>query len=484
MKRFILGPDHKPCIWPIPEQCFWNQEIYDLKGAESLHVSVQDEFLKEAELFVDMLEVHSSINAFISNRAAHVNIVKCSDQRLGSEGYKLDVVDTSITLQALTPEGISRGCQSLLQLIKNSPSDCIIGVNIIDKPVHSFRGVRVAWPARELMDKFERFIDFLAKYKVNKVIFEKDSSCESFSNEDIIHLEHKLKARHIEICPDVQLPCETVIISVSSLNHRIGSAGEIYEIIKMSCTAWRGGDISDSTVRGRLRLEALETTVAQLYPKERDQLNQKVYPSSLSKKYQVLEMREFYNAPLILQTWKPDGYEEYDFMYMEESKNIPNTVSFDLFQGVLDFKQQNALVLAENGRSPGSLSIPVQLKAQSLAFLHSYTTELTCIDSDSKVKESVVGYYIIHYIDGTRERVEIVYNQTITHWKTGTTSNHRPECANPVFKGETTNQLPYTIYSHEWVNPKSNIEISRIDVLTADHQEAGGIALFGMTAVN
>ena len=97
----------------------------------------------------------------------------------GQEGYKIVTTQDKIEIIAYTPEGISRGVQTLRQLL---PSDIekntlVTGVEwtvpvstIDDKPEYEYRGLMID-VARHFfpVEDIKRQIDLAAQYKINKV---------------------------------------------------------------------------------------------------------------------------------------------------------------------------------------------------------------------------------------------------------------------------------------------------------------------------
>ncbi len=98
-------------------------------------------------------------------------------QRLGSEGYDLNVTTDSVRLVAATPAGLFWGVQTVRQLLpamveshmKLSTVPWVIpAVNIVDQPRFAWRGAMLD-VARHFftVDEVKQFIDLLALYKLN-----------------------------------------------------------------------------------------------------------------------------------------------------------------------------------------------------------------------------------------------------------------------------------------------------------------------------
>lgn len=169
MGRFFLSSDGKPCVWPIPGDCLWTDGRYETDGV--LSVSSEAEFAAEAHVFTSML---ANLNTVKAEQAEHgaVRLVRCDDATLGAEGYRLDVGASGVAVEANTGHGVINGCMTLAQLIQNTYDSSICGVIIADSPLKAFRGVHVNFSKEMDMSWFSRFIDFLAKYRVSKLLLE------------------------------------------------------------------------------------------------------------------------------------------------------------------------------------------------------------------------------------------------------------------------------------------------------------------------
>lgn len=98
---------------------------------------------------------------------------------LSNEGYKIDVTKENVKISAFKPEGISRGVQTLRQLLPPEiEKDTVVNnvkwtvpvSTIMDKPELSYRGVMLD-VARHFytVDEVKRQIDLAALYKINKM---------------------------------------------------------------------------------------------------------------------------------------------------------------------------------------------------------------------------------------------------------------------------------------------------------------------------
>ena len=619
LRSFILGPDGKACIWPIPYSCIWTGERYSIKR-QKLKIFVHDIFMEEARIFKSMLEKYSPVKveilkSDISNTKAEIsegdisdindikletlenytNVIdvkilrydgenlecnekdlssssessedniensKCNGDNPGDGEYLLDVTERGIIIQGLQGRGILNGCMTLLQLILNSPNASIPGVSIVDKPSNEYRYVCMDAPTCQDLDWFDIFIDILVKYKFNGVYFK--------NSQDDKHLNviiERMNQCHIKIVTReeyllykdycVHINCGTqndystqadyskhadynvytdsnaYIETEAGYGLKKAVIKNLYKLIKSSNTLWQssfmvscvgtGGflchdrnkerssfmdgklpymderlssivryvikDGFEIEERSEIFCEWMEKMLAQLCTVERDKLRGIIYPSLETTKFKTFDLKQFYNAPLYRLCWNHD---DYDYMFMIEAKYVPNTVPFSILQGALDYKLDNAFILAGNGWNEGITGINVNLKLRSLCFLHSdilASRYMWQIDGDagqsdkSEHLEVRVGWYIIHYADGSKEKVEIVYGRNIFHWNVKPWNLFAAYEANPAYLGITSYNIPYVMFSYEWINNKPDIPIERIDILPSENHRDGGIAVFAITGI-
>ncbi|WP_459836482.1 family 20 glycosylhydrolase [Clostridium carnis] len=136
------------------------------------------EFLKEKlknstgfELNIIKGESTSSGNIYLTTIGA--------EEGKGSEGYKIITTSESVKIIAYKPEGLSRGVQTLRQLLppEIEKSTVVSGVEwnipvltIDDKPEYDYRGLMID-VARHFftVDEIKRQIDYAALYKINRL---------------------------------------------------------------------------------------------------------------------------------------------------------------------------------------------------------------------------------------------------------------------------------------------------------------------------
>ncbi len=272
-------------------------------------------------------------------------------------------------------------------------------------------------------------------------------------------------------------------VSIAGANSAaLGSSGNMLAaIMRISLLLWWPGFRADHTSLGCLLPLHLEREIAQLYPVSRDWLEGNAYPSAQNPGYNALELRAYYNSPLQHSYWRVD---DHFMMFLQDAMSLPNAVPFSLFQGVLDFRFENAFIMAGGSWNSGILGIPVNRKAGSLSFLHAYIIgkQQFIAGKDPALLDKAVGQYTIRYADGTTECAEVIFGRNIYSWKNYYGTNQGAYDANPVLIGISDEGLHFTIYAMEWVNGKPDVEIATVDVTPASGMD-GRISLFGITAV-
>ena len=127
-------------------------------------------------------------------------------------------------------------------------------------------------------------------------------------------------------------------------------------------------------------------------------------------------------------------------------------------------------------RYPNSVEgIPVKMKCAKLHFLHA--TGWTMPDG------SQIGAYIVHFSDGARQEVPIIYGKDICDWwfPAVTPTNTNPGITTNVAAWTaTTTQGIVALYKSTWENPHPRTEIKTIDFVSLGSKCAP--FLLGITA--
>jgi len=147
-------------------------------------------------------------------------VVADGDPLCEPQGYLLEILPGHIELMGNSPQGLFYGVQTLVQLLEgDGHRPLVLPVGTIrDWPRYPLRIVH--WDTKHHQDRLEtlqRFIDWLAHFKINAVSFELEDKFEypshpvigapgAFTTAEIQELTRYALERHIQIIPNVQAP--------------------------------------------------------------------------------------------------------------------------------------------------------------------------------------------------------------------------------------------------------------------------------------
>jgi hexosaminidase len=106
---------------------------------------------------------------------------------------------------------------------------------------------------------------------------------------------------------------------------------------------------------------------------------------------------------------------------------------------------------------PQAVDIALNNTAGSLAFLHA-----TPWSASAGIE---IGAYVIHFDDGTTERIPLIYGTNISTWTDTAVSSIN---LLQGWSGETQNGLPVAVNAFFWTNPKPNNVIDRLEFLSSN----------------
>jgi len=141
---------------------------------------------------------------------------------------------------------------------------------------------------------------------------------------------------------------------------------------------------------------------------------------------------------------------------------------------------------------PESSAIDVARKAASVVFLHYCIADRvplptwSFVDPLAKDDGNLLGYYLVRYEDGTRERVEIRYGDNIScaDRMYGESVTSSPFWAQPAWQGRSRESRLVTLWAHEWVNPHPARRIADIKVQYTGSDAQECIVLLAITLVH
>ncbi len=159
------------------------------------------------------------------------------------------------------------------------------------------------------------------------------------------------------------------------------------------------------------------------------------------------------------------------FVGLDEGYTLDGIVEPQRFSGTMFIVDRAIALQGTHTRTetyPQIMNIPVNKTAGSLAFLH--TTPW------SASAGTEIGAYIVHYDDGTTERIPLIYGTNISTWTdTNVTSINLLQ----GWSGETANGLAVAINIFFWTNPKPNSVIERLEFVSS--KSLASPVLLGLT---
>jgi hexosaminidase len=142
------------------------------KLSESTKISFADNKIKPVIKFLEqyLIEINN-LKLYFTNEQGANNVIRLNLDdnalNLGKEGYKLNITDAKIQIDAMTSQGIFYGIQTLRQIMNDNNSE-LPCVEIVDKPRYEYRGYMLD-VCRHFFDKeiVKRMIDLSAIHKLN-----------------------------------------------------------------------------------------------------------------------------------------------------------------------------------------------------------------------------------------------------------------------------------------------------------------------------
>jgi hexosaminidase len=119
---------------------------------------------------------------------------------------------------------------------------------------------------------------------------------------------------------------------------------------------------------------------------------------------------------------------------------------------------------------PQAVDIVLNKTAGSLAFLHT-----TPWSASAGIE---IGAYVIHFDDGTTERIPLIYGTNISTWTDTAVSSIN---LLQGWSGETQNGLPVAVNAFFWTNPKPNRVIDRLEFVS--NNTLASPVLLGLTVL-
>lgn len=175
MTELVTSQNNKDLL-PQPVEVKSHAGTFQLTAKTKIVIpSGNSEIQEVAALFAGQLASLTGQKPEIGNgkakRSVEFKLNSQINERLGNEGYSLNVTPQNITISANKPAGLFYGAQTLLQLVPPAKANgpvVIACTNIADFPRFKWRGLMLD-VSRHFFSKDEvkRFIDQMVKYKYN-----------------------------------------------------------------------------------------------------------------------------------------------------------------------------------------------------------------------------------------------------------------------------------------------------------------------------
>jgi len=147
--------------------------------------------------------------------------------------------------------------------------------------------------------------------------------------------------------------------------------------------------------------------------------------------------------------------------------------------------------IAVSAATPVSIDIAIGRRAAGLAFLHHCQTQReprptwSFQDFEGKGDYNLLGQYLVTYSDGSSEGIEIRYGDNISRPDLvyGEDQAACPFWAQPAWEGRDRESGRVTLWSHEWVNPRPEKEITGVSLRFRGDHPLEQIVLLALTAL-
>lgn len=163
---------------PVPVELAATGSSFELNQSTVIYVQGgSEELRKAAELFCEQINTITGLKPAIETvtKTPAKGIffkVEAHDEKLGNEGYELNITDTQVTLKANHPAGVFMGTQTMAQIIEkageNNATWIMASGQIVDYPEYSYRGSMLDVSRHFFgVDVIKQYIDLMAAYKMN-----------------------------------------------------------------------------------------------------------------------------------------------------------------------------------------------------------------------------------------------------------------------------------------------------------------------------
>jgi len=188
------------------------------------------------------------------------------------------------------------------------------------------------------------------------------------------------------------------------------------------------------------------------------------YPPHIRKNRALfVDLSAHYNARLD-EDWRNGKDPSNSFANLPTGIGSFSGVEFDV-RGVIQLARGLTVPLARP--YPERIeNILVGRKCQRLTFLHGTGIRENLINDGTRI-----GGYVIHYADGEREEVPIVYGKDVRRWQTYEGMPAEPDTPPPAWLGAQSRKhrgeaVRIRLYKTTWDNPRATVPVERIDFVS------------------
>jgi len=179
------------------------------------------------------------------------------------------------------------------------------------------------------------------------------------------------------------------------------------------------------------------------------------------------------------------GDAKHTFEALPNGKQTMAGVTYDIYHFATSVVPEAIMLNGKNipGKLPESVTgIPVNKKADALFFLQAAEVFKHPNLKAKEIKPVEMAAYVIHYADGTTEKVPIDVDVNVANYKQEGDPVALPGAQIAWVSPYTEPNTNAVAYSMQWTNPKPDVEISTIDLIKGSDPSAGVPALLAITA--
>jgi len=179
LKKKYADTNLEVSIIPKPEMLMSKKGVFEITKNTGINISTQDaKAVSVVNLFMTSINQASGFNLKLEPKDENINFVINENlKELGSEGYKLDVSQNKIVIEAYNVAGLFYGTQTILQMLPSAAQSAtfiknaewiVPCISIEDKPRFLWRGyMKDVSRTFYGVDVIKKYLDVMALYKMN-----------------------------------------------------------------------------------------------------------------------------------------------------------------------------------------------------------------------------------------------------------------------------------------------------------------------------